>query len=110
MAALSADGRFKRLLEPLQVKQVTLRNRMVKSATTLGMAADDGNASPTLIDHYEALARGGVGLIIAEASCVDFPLGGMGRNRLRIDDDAFIPSLSRLAETIHGYGGAIFQQ
>ncbi len=106
----AADGRFRRLVEPLQVKQVRLRNRMVKPATTLGFAADDGNASPMLIDHYESLAKGGVGLIIVESSCVDYPIGGKGQNRLRIDDDAFIPSFSRLAETIHSHGCPTFLQ
>lgn len=107
---MGADGRFKRLLEPLQVKQVTLRNRIIKPAQVLGFAAEDGNAGPMLIDFYATLAKGGVGLIIVESSCVDYPIGGKGQNRLRIDDDAFIPSFSRLAETIHGHGCPTFLQ
>src|SRR3990172_11536372 len=101
---MSAERRLKRLLEPLQVKQITLRNRIVKPAQVLGFAAEDGNAGPALIDFYAAVAKGGVGLIIVESTCVDYPIGGKGQNRLRIDDDAFIPSFSRLAETIHGHG------
>ena len=107
---MSANRRLRRLLEPLQVKQVTLRNRIVKPAQVLGFAAEDGNAGPMLIDFYASLAKGGVGLIIVESSCVDYPIGGKGQNRLRIDDDAFIPSFSRLAETIHGHGCPTFLQ
>ena len=107
---MNANPRLKRLLEPLQVKQVTLRNRIVKPAQVLGFAADDGNASPMLIDFYATLAKGGVGLIIVESSCVDYPIGGKGQNRLLIDDDAFIPSFSRLAETIHRHDCPAFLQ
>jgi len=107
---MSADGRLTRLLEPLQVKQVALRNRIVKPAQVLGFAADDGNAGPMLIDFYATLAKGGVGLIIVESSCVDYPIGGKGQNRLLIHDDAFIPSFSRLAETIHSHGCPTFLQ
>ncbi|MDP2707204.1 MAG: FAD-dependent oxidoreductase [Burkholderiales bacterium] len=107
---MSAGRRLKRLLEPLQVKQVTLRNRIVKPAQVLGFAADDGNASPMLIDFYATLAKGGVGLIIVESSCVDYPIGGKGQNRLLIHDDAFIPSFSRLADTIHSHGCPAFLQ
>lgn len=107
---MSAGRRLKRLLEPLQVKQVTLRNRIVKPAQVLGFAADDGNASPMLIDFYATLAKGGVGLIIVESSCVDYPIGGKGQNRLLIHDDAFIPSFSRLADTIHRHGCPAFLQ
>ena len=107
---MNANRKLKRLLEPLQVKQVTLRNRIVKPAQVLGFAADDGNASPMLIDFYATLAKGGVGLIIVESSCVDYPVGGKGQNRLLIHDDAFIPSFSRLAETIHSHGCPTFLQ
>jgi len=107
---MSAGARLKRLLEPLQVKQVTLRNRIVKPAQVLGFAADDGNASQMLIDFYATLAKGGVGLIIVESSCVDYPIGGKGQNRLLIHDDAFIPSFARLADTIHRHGCPTFLQ
>ena len=101
---MKPTGTISRLLEPLKVNGITLRNRIVKPPQVLGFAEDDGNASPMLIGHYEAIARGGVGLLTVESSCVDYPVGGKGQNRLRIDDDAFIPSFSRLAETIHANG------
>ena len=102
--------RFKKLLEPLQVKNVRFRNRMVKPATTLGFAASDGNVSDMQIAFYSGLAQGGVGLLITESSCVDFPIGGKGENRLRLDDDVFIPSFSRLTEAIHSHGCPTFLQ
>ncbi len=105
-----AEADFKKLLEPLEIKQIRFRNRMVKPAQVLGFAAGDGNASSMLIDFYETLAKGGVGMIIVESTCVDYPIGGRGPNRLRIDQDAFIPSLARLAEAIHSHGCPTFLQ
>ncbi len=107
---MTTQGRTGRLLEPLQLKGVRLRNRIVKAPQVLGFAAADGNASPALIAHYEALAEGGVGLIIVESTCVDYPLGGKGENRLRLDDDAFTASFAQLAEAIHGHGCPAFVQ
>ena len=107
---MSSGRTPQRLLEPLQVKQVTLRNRIVKPAQVLGFAEDDGNAGPMLIDFYATLAKGGVGLIIVESSCVDYPIGGKGQNRLLIHDDAYIPSFSRLTEAIHAHGCPTFLQ
>lgn len=101
---MAFGGKYERLLQPLQVKNLRFRNRMVKPATTLGFAGADGSASPMLIDFYENLARGGVGLLITESSCVDFPVGGKGENRLRIDDDQFLPSFQRLTDAIHRHG------
>lgn len=104
------DSSYRTLLSPLTLKHRTLRNRIVKSSTVLGFAAEDGNAGQMLIDWYEALARGGAGMVIAESSCVDYPLGGKGENRLRIDDDAYIASFSRLADAIHRHGSATILQ
>jgi len=104
------NANFKNLLSPLQVKGVRFRNRMVKSATTLGFAASDGNVSQMQLDFYEAIARGGVGMLMAESSCVDFPVGGKGENRLRIDDDRFMPSFVRLTDLVHSHKCPIFVQ
>jgi 2,4-dienoyl-CoA reductase (NADPH2) len=102
--------RYRHLLAPLALSGLVLRNRIVKSSTVLGFAAEDGNAGAMLVDHYEALAQGGAGLIVAESSCVDFPLGGKGENRLRIDEDRFVDSFARLADGIHRHGAATILQ
>ena len=68
---MDGRGSFRKLLEPLQVKQVKLRNRMVKPGQTTKFAEEDGYASQRIMDFYEALARGGVGMVIVENSCVN---------------------------------------
>jgi 2,4-dienoyl-CoA reductase-like NADH-dependent reductase (Old Yellow Enzyme family) len=43
---------------------MSVKNRLVKSATYEAMAAANGSVTDQLIDMYTSLAKGGVGLII----------------------------------------------
>lgn len=49
----------------------------------------------------------GVGMIIVENACVDFPQGSNGTTQLRIDHDNYIPRLYKLCETIHKHNTKI---
>ena len=103
-------ARFEMLLSPFQIGQVKLKNRIVKCSQGLREAEEDGTVSEVMMGHYEALARGGVGLIITVSTCFDYPIGTSAIRRIRIDDDKFIPGLSRLAQLIHSYGTPCFLQ
>lgn len=100
---------FQKLLEPLQIGNVILRNRMVKPGQTMKYAEKDGYASQRIIDFYEALSRGGVGMLIVENSCVN-DVGNQGSLALRIDEDKYIPAMSELAQAIHKHGCPTFLQ
>jgi 2,4-dienoyl-CoA reductase (NADPH2) len=103
--------RFEKLLEPYQLGQVKTRNRIVKPAQGMGLATEEGYVSDRNDGYYEALAKGGVGLIIVELTCVDFPMGAVAEHcQLLIDNDKFIPGLSKLAQLIHSYGCPTFLQ
>ena len=52
------------LYEPITINNMSLKNRLVKSATYEAMAAEDGSVTDQLIDMYTSLAKGDVGLII----------------------------------------------
>ncbi len=100
---------FKNLFEPLQIKHVKFRNRLVKPAQRLCYADSDGMVGQRNLDFYETIARGGVGAIIVEHAYVDFPLGKKD-TQISIADDRFIPSLAALAEVIHKHGCPVIQQ
>jgi len=57
------------------IKGITLKNRIVRSATWEGMCDGEGNPTERLIDLYRALCRGGVGhavfpsLVASGTSC-----------------------------------------
>ena len=60
--------------------------------------------------YYEAIARGGIGLLIVESPIIDYPLGTRLKNRYRMDDDKYIKGISELVEIIHKHGCPTFMQ
>jgi len=107
---VSNNAKFTRLLEPLQIKQVRLKNRIIKPGQVLNYADKEGYVGERNLYFYETLAKGGVGMIITEDACVDSILGGSGERRISVDDDKFIPSLAELANVIHKHGCTAFKQ
>jgi len=82
-----------------------IKNRIVMSPMVDNFGTEDGYVTERSIAYYEERARGGVGLIIVGASAIDFPRGkGLARN-LAVDDDKYLPGLSKLAQAIKN-GGA----
>jgi 2,4-dienoyl-CoA reductase (NADPH2) len=96
------------LLSPFQIKQVKLRNRIVKSPQASGNATEEGAPTDGSLAYYEGLAKGGAGLIIVEGAAVDFPIGAVGWPRLGIHLDEFIPIYKKLTDTIHSHGAKAF--
>ena len=101
--------KYPHLFSPVSVGPVTLRNRVVMAA--MGMSqSDDGFVSRAVLNHYAARAKGGVGAVIVEVTCVDTPLGLNTNGMLVIDDDKYIPGMARLAGVIHEGGAKAFLQ
>jgi 2,4-dienoyl-CoA reductase (NADPH2) len=103
--------RFEKLLEPYHIGPVKTRNRMIKTgATTLYWHQDELHMNKTTLAFYEAIAKGGVGLLIVEAPTIDYPSGARWRQQYRIDDDKYIEGLSELVQVIHKHGCPTFMQ
>lgn len=98
-----------RLFSPVTVGAHALPNRLV--ATPAGTSiVRDGISQHGDHAHYERLAQGGVGLIIAGAMLAD--PGGMSRSRYLVEafnEDA-MPSMAKRAELVHAEGTKIFGQ
>jgi len=103
MSALSA------LFQPIAVNGCTIRNRIVQPAQGTGFTDADGSVTPRLVAFHEAKARGGVGLIVFEATAVD-PVGKISPIQPMLDDDRFIPGFATLAERVHHHGARILVQ
>jgi 2,4-dienoyl-CoA reductase-like NADH-dependent reductase (Old Yellow Enzyme family) len=97
------------LFQPSRIKSMTLANRFVRSATWEGMATDDGAVTPKLVETMEALAQGGVGMIITGHAYV-FPQGQAGPWQLGIYSDDLIDGLKTMTDAVHGKGGKIVVQ
>jgi dimethylglycine catabolism A len=99
---------FQHLLSPLDIGGVSVRNRTLSTAHRTGYAVD-GKVSDRLIAYHQARSRGGIGLIVIEATGVtDAPIGaGTSGAFLSNTDDSIIPGYQRLADAVHGEGAKI---
>jgi 2,4-dienoyl-CoA reductase (NADPH2) len=108
---LTGKTRFEKLLEPYHIGPVKTRNRLVKpGAAMLYWREDELHMNERVKAFYDAIARGGIGLLIVESPIIDYPLGGRWRRRYRIDDDKYLKGLSELTQIIHKHGCPTFMQ
>ena len=103
------NKKYPNLLSPGKIGKVELRNKTVMAA--MGMSqAENGFVNKAVLNHYSERAKGGVGAIIVEVTCVDSPLGLNTKGMLVIDDDKYIPGMTQLANVIHDGGAKAFLQ
>jgi 2,4-dienoyl-CoA reductase (NADPH2) len=102
--------KFEKLLEPCYIGRVKTRNRMVKSsAATWYFGTGVNQVTDKIKYYYEALARGGAGLIIVDAPSFDRDKHSMAGG-FRLDDDIYIKGVSELTQVIHRFGCPTFIQ
>ena len=99
---------FPYLLSPFEIKGVGFRNRILSTGHET-VLVKDGSPSDAMIAYHEARAKGGVGLIVTEATTVHesafFNMGmPVGYRR------ECIPGFTRLAQTVKSHGTRIFGQ
>ena len=95
------------LFEPYQIKNVTLKNRIVMSPMCMYSCYNqDGIITDWHKVHYVSRAVGQVGLIIVEATAVT-PDGRISAQDLGIWSDAHIKGLAELVELVHRQGTKI---
>ena len=64
-------SQFKKLFEPGMIGKVRVKNRIISAPMERNYANIDGSVTQRYIDHLVAKAKGGVGLIIVEATYID---------------------------------------
>jgi 2,4-dienoyl-CoA reductase (NADPH2) len=109
---MSANTRFQRLLEPGQIGKIKTRNHMIKTANgTSYVIHESGYVGERALAYYEALAKGGVGMIIVESCGVEFPLACQHvEAQFRLSDDKYIPSYTELTKVVHKHGCPVMIQ
>jgi len=98
-----------KLFDVTQLNGMTLKNRFVRSATAEGMATEDGEATPRLINLMAELAKGGVGLIITGHAYVA-QRGQATPAQLGMYGDKLIPGLRAMVAAVHERDGKIVAQ
>ena len=96
----------KKLLEPIQVGSMTLKNRIMFPPLTTGYEERDGSIGERSLGFYERLAKGGVAYIV---------IGDVAPVRTasptpKLFDDSQVPAFKKLADAVHAYDSKVALQ
>ena len=88
-----------KLLEPIKVGNLTLKNRIMFPPLTTGYEERDGSIGPRSLTFYQRLAKGGCSYVV---------IGDVAPVRTasptpKLYDDAQIPMFKKLADAMHAY-------
>ena len=92
------------LLQPLTVRGLTLRNRLVV-APMCQYSVTDGVVGDYHLVHLGRFALGGFGLVIVEATGVTAE-GRISHGDVGLWSDEHVPGLARIADFLHAHGAA----
>lgn len=101
------SAEFQRALQPWTLGPLTLRNRVIKSATNEGMAPQ-GFPTQALVAHHRSMAAGGVGMTTV-AYCAVSADGRTFPGQVTLDDKS-VPALRVLTDAVHREGAAACAQ
>lgn len=91
------------LFDPVDIGPLKLKNRIIRSSTSMEMADEDGQPTLRLLDVYEEAAKGGASLIITGLTFIrkqDQPFHAA----LGFYDDSQIPAFKELARRMQKHG------
>lgn len=92
-----------RIEQPITIRGLTLRNRVIFPATGTKLSGNTSFVTDALIDYHTARVDGGSGLNIVEVSSVHTP--SAPRHFLFLSEDMYIPGHKKLVDAIHAHGG-----
>lgn len=95
-----------KLLEPIKLGGVDIKNRFVMPPMCMYMAKENGRVKSFHRYHYTARAIGGVGLIIVEATAVE-DRGRISNSDLGLWNDSQISGHARLVRDVKKFGAKI---
>ena len=98
-----------KLFEPLFIKNLQLKNRIVMPPMCQYSASNDGFVQDWHYTHYTTRAIGGAALIIIEATAVE-PRGRISSRDLGIWNDNHVEGLKRIVDACHEYGAKVAVQ
>lgn len=94
------------VLSPGHMGSLWLRNRVIMPPMVTNFAEEDGQVGESIIRHYAERARGGVGLVIVEASYVE-PQGRGFPFNVGISSDEHLVGLERLTKAVRAEGARV---
>lgn len=95
--------------EPIEIGNVTIKHRVVSTATTL-LYAEDNILGDRHVSYYRERARGGSGLMITEQQAGHPISKGSFHAGCTAHDPRAIPQYAKLADAAHEFGATQFVQ
>ena len=97
---MNPNQKQKQIFEPLKLTNLTLKNRILRSATAEAIATPDGSIDEKAYSRYEELSKGGVGAIITGFTSVASN-DGKSEGIMRLSDDKLIQQYKQLTDIVH---------
>ena len=91
-----------RITDPITIRGMEIKNRIGFAPCLTGSSDAQGRPTQKTFNHYEGIARGGVGLITYEGTGVD--PRGLGGNGSNIGKAENIPDYRKITDAIHKHG------
>jgi NADPH2 dehydrogenase len=108
MSERSMESKVVGLLDPISVRSLRIRNRIVFPSYVSMTASDEGEVTPAMIQRYSALADG-AGLIVVEQAFVSDD-GRSLQKQLDLSRDDKVGGLRRLTDAVHEKGAKVIVQ
>ncbi|MGM9615151.1 MAG: FAD-dependent oxidoreductase [Oscillospiraceae bacterium] len=97
--------RYKKLLEPLTIAGLTLKNRMFSAPTSLAELGPDRHYTKENLEYYKLRALGGAAVVPVGDTIVD-ESGSSHPQQVCINDPSAVPYLCAVVDAIHSGGAA----
>ena len=97
------------LLEPFQLRHLTIRNRIISTAHAPNLV-EDGHPRDRYRLYHEEKAKGGIGMTMVGGSTNIAPDSPSVFGQLYAGDDSIVPWFRRLTEGVKSHGAAIMCQ
>lgn len=103
------NGKYQHLFQPISLNGMTVKNRLVMPPMGTNFANPDHSISEKYKRYFEARAKGGVGAIVVEYSCVH-ESGLSAPFQIGAFSDDHIKGMREVADIAHTYGVKVGMQ
>lgn len=100
---------FPHLFSSGQIEKCHIKNRIIMALFPTKYATEN-KVNQKMTEFYRTRAKGGVGLIVLDCPCLDYPRAYKGPHELRFDQEEYASGLIELINTIHNEGSKVFMQ
>lgn len=102
---------YEKLLSPIKIGNVNIKNRIVMAPMGVGFAPGENKINDVFVKYFEARAKGGQGLITTPVAAIDDTTCGIaepGAFNLITPEDA--KGIQRITDACHKYGAKVSVQ